>query len=309
MEVLTGSLVTIFGSQIGLGVLAVLLNLIEVIYLIRKRNHRTVFENCLLSLAFADFLTGATLISISSLMLHHPFILSDAHSRKLMAANQALISFSTIASLCHIIVIAIDRFAAVHYPFRHRTCFGEKRMTIILIFVWVIAAVIAVTCAFLLYWQHLKDISVMTVIKFRNIIMIIIIGLTISILTLAYILIVKKMLTRKKKVESLSDRQQDFQNNLEFRVTITSILITLSFFICVLPYISNMMLSKSPYMAIINISKKSADPISSKVSIFLFLSNALIDPLVYFLMPYIWKGILVLKARRKSPGNLDVQEE
>ena len=72
MEVLAGSLVIIFGSQVGIGVLAVLLNLIEIIYLIRRRNNRTELENCLLSLAFADFLTGATLISISSIMLHHP---------------------------------------------------------------------------------------------------------------------------------------------------------------------------------------------------------------------------------------------
>ena len=72
MEVLTGSLVIIFGSQVGIGVLAVLLNLIEIVYLIRRRNNRTVFENCLLNLAFADFLTGATLISISSIMVDHP---------------------------------------------------------------------------------------------------------------------------------------------------------------------------------------------------------------------------------------------
>ena len=94
--------------------------------------------------------------------------------------------------------------------------------------------------------------------------MIIIIELTISILTLSYILIVKKMLTRKKEVESLCIRQQDFQNNSEFRVTITSILIMLSFFICALQYISNMMSSKSPYMAIINNSKKPPDSILFK---------------------------------------------
>ena len=83
-------------------------------------------------------------------------------------------------------------------------------MTIILIFVLVIAAVIVVTCTFLLYWQHLKNISVMIVIKFRNT------ELTISILTLAYILIVEKMLTRKKEVESLSIRQQDFRTIQNF---------------------------------------------------------------------------------------------
>ena len=122
--------------QMTLGIAGIILNMLQLIILLRKQ--RRPFESTLLSLSIADLLVSVCLIlnSVLNLLREHDvdFDLSDIIYRSL---RHAIYCFAITLALLHIIFIALQRLIAVMFPFRVHELFSKRRCCFFLAVMWV----------------------------------------------------------------------------------------------------------------------------------------------------------------------------
>lgn len=101
-----------------------------VIYLIcKKKTLRTLTNMFLTSLAFSDLISGLVgflLFAICSLKKVFYVCLSSAY----------FIRFTAISSVCHVLLIAFDRYICIVHPFRHPYLVTKWRAIVATCFVW-----------------------------------------------------------------------------------------------------------------------------------------------------------------------------
>lgn len=122
--------------QMTLGITGIILNMLQLIILLRKQ--RRPFEITLLSLSIADLFVSVCLIlnSVLSLLREHDvgLELSDIVYRSL---RHAIYCFAITLALLHIVFIAIQRLIAVMFPFRIHQLFSKRRCCFFLGVMWV----------------------------------------------------------------------------------------------------------------------------------------------------------------------------
>lgn len=135
-----------------LAVLIVMINF-WVLYLVFKyKILRTITNYILSSLAFSDLLTG--LLSI-------PFFVACNIMRNasFCLTSDALLRFTSISTVAHLLAVTIDRYLAIMYALRYSTIMTKGRAVYTLTFIWVTSALLSLIQ---FSWMNPLDHDVMT---------------------------------------------------------------------------------------------------------------------------------------------------
>ena len=264
-----------FGS---VGAVAVILNIIVILFIIRRGLKSGPNADILLfSLAFAD------LIFAFQALLYSLFFNQIIVPNTIIEEVNALlfISFSSgmaiISSLFHMVAITTDRFIVVSYPLRHRTLVTRRRIFIAVAVIWVVSAIVSSSQ----FWMVLPKAWRLSIIDwvqvFGNMI-----GSCCFLLT--YIYICSITLHRRKILRRLSVQQRRAMNSkAQTQTTVLSILIVVAFMLCNLPH------SITKFILTFHVSWPSE--LSFSIALMLTL-NTLLDPILYSIV-----GIFTRKTR------------
>ena len=112
--------------RIGLAtsLLVVILNIAEIIFIARIKRRMRIYEIILLSLSVSDCLLGLSKAVIGSIFLSNSYKPED----DLLETALIAYMFFILASILHLIFIAVDRVMIVLIPFQYETIFTRKRL-------------------------------------------------------------------------------------------------------------------------------------------------------------------------------------
>ena len=251
--------------RICLGFTTAFLNLIEIVLILKKSRRKTPFEIILLSLGFADFIAGAGTLLIGTVHLLN-FLLSTAKSTLVEIVLDTIRIFTVVSvstSIFHVLLIAIERFTAVHFPFHQRILLSKRKISrIIITVIWMIS--VAVGLLFQLeYTTHMTVVLVTSL-------------LTIVLLIIIYALIARKLILYKTQTKRLSDsRISGCTNKIQRLVVINSAILVACFILCWSPWI----------IFTIQMIAMKKDKVRHRVlSHYIVVINSLLDPMIYFLV-------------------------
>ena len=132
-----------------LGFIVIVFNVAEILILKKKGRKRKILENLILSLSWADLFVGLTYIIYGIckiILIYHP---TSSTLQVIMNLAKLGLSFTIVASVLHLIVIAIDRFYAIQCPFEYRVVMRKKRIVVMIITIW-ISSIVAIALIVLL---------------------------------------------------------------------------------------------------------------------------------------------------------------
>ena len=126
--------------KLSSGILVVILNIAEIIFIVKPKHRKRIYEINLASLSVADCLFSLSFTIISSISL---LKLSE---KKLLETTCIASVFCVLVSVFHLIFIAVDEIMIFLIPFQYETIFNTKRekirMTLLLILAFAISIII-----------------------------------------------------------------------------------------------------------------------------------------------------------------------
>eukprot|EP00112_Aurelia_sp_Birch-Aquarium-sp1_P006201 Seg169.5 transcript_id=Seg169.5/GoldUCD/mRNA.D3Y31 product="Beta-2 adrenergic receptor" protein_id=Seg169.5/GoldUCD/D3Y31 len=248
---------------------ALLLNIIEIGLLLRKIKRITIFEIWLLNLATADKIVSVFMLILESIRLvtgEETLGIAFASVRK---ATETIVHFSVYSSSCILLVIAIDRFVAVKFPFKHRLLVTKKKAVIIMLMTWFVNITISLLGSF----SNSKAFAILDsgVIILMSLLFLV-----------TYTLIIHSTVAARRRSISQKHCRGLESGVKEVEVIATCVLVVISYQICMLPYaIATMCCDNSKDMPL--------------YVFFMMYCNSITNPLVYF-----FKGILGRKLKQKQ---------
>jgi 7 transmembrane receptor (rhodopsin family). len=123
--------------DLTIGVIVAILNVLEIILILRLKRKKKIFEVILLSLSVADLLFGLSNASVCVVFL------GNWKSISVFDVSYTTYFFFVLTSILHLIFIALDRLAAIVRPIRHNIFMTRKKVYICLAVVWIVAAIAA----------------------------------------------------------------------------------------------------------------------------------------------------------------------
>ena len=260
----------IFATVAGI---AMLLNAAEIILLIKDHKNLRPIEQLLLSLSISDFLLG--LLSA----ICWTTVLSVGLTNFWEATIFLLAGFSFIMSLTNLTLISVERFIAVRSPFKHMTWMTKNRMKRIIIVTWIKTFVLM---SALLIGQLTKNTFSTDLIDIAKLVTSIIIVISGIMFVAIYVYIIRYFKGRRApEVERQHDQisqgtVKHHNQKREINLIVTSVLIILSYVICLYPFAFEIFINGK-------------DSMNTTI---LACSNSVFNPLVYF-----YKG---LREKRQS---------
>ena len=251
------------------GVIGILLNIKETSCLLRKSVKRRAFDNTVMSLSIADLVSG---IFFSLIGLGVILFTSNLSDFRLVQYAVIGLNFSVMASLNHVLLIALQRSFAALIPNRLSQAEKSFYLTIVLVLVWVLAGIYGI-----LSFKVINDF-----IRVNS--YVIIIYSTLSMLMFGPVLC-------KANQECLTVHGEGHGNVCLCgrRVMVHSILVTLGLFVCFFPFaVNNLMLTHNV--------------IRGAFCDVLVAVNPIIDSMVYFYVNRRKDGKM-----RLEDANLDLQ--
>ena len=276
-------------SKINIAIccLGILLNVGEIILILRKRKNLMIFEMYILSLACGDMLVLTAISIFDGMLLKEPnskftylmYLFTRAHQPAMMPLEIRILvavkRFSACSSSFTLLIIGIDRLLAVRYPFKHRVWITKSKARLLIVISWVSALIL---CSIEAILTALVFTSVSYYLKITDASLIIAAATTFFVV---YSLIVFTVVRRRKDAHHAKSKcvSQKLANT-ETEVIITCCLVVLAYDICLLPYAVE---------CLFNI------PTDNYRYIFMALyMNSVIDPIIYF-----FKGFLSRRNRNK----------
>ena len=122
-----------------LGVLIALLNVLEILMIVRIKRKKKVHEILLLSLSLSDLMFGMSNIFVSSFYLNYGFT-----NQNLINAIYTLYFFFIISSIFHLLFIAVNSLFMVLRPLQHKTFLTRKKVYIVITAIWISAVLLSV---------------------------------------------------------------------------------------------------------------------------------------------------------------------
>ena len=252
------------------GLLTQFLNFIEIWLLMKKSQRKSAFETILLSLAFADFLVGTGTLLLG--ILHLLYLLPSTNKSDMLsitAENMTVLGIT--ASLIHVYLITIERFAAVYFPIYHHVFVSKRqnsRITIALM--WIISAALDIVCFF----------------KFQIYFITALVGISLlmGLLVVIYGLIARKIvLNNRMRQQNHSGQSQVHgrKDKIQQLVVINSGLIVACFTLCSSPWMISAVVKLFNGQTI----ERTQTP-DGALLYHLFVVNSLLDPGIYFLVSY-----------------------
>ena len=125
-------------TELSLGVLIAILNLVEIIMIVKIKRKKKLYEILLLSLSVSDFMFG-----ISNIFVNIFFLAGACTNEHLLETAFTLYVFFVLTSIFHLSFITVDRLIAVLKPLQHKTILSRKRVNTFLILLWIVAVMIS----------------------------------------------------------------------------------------------------------------------------------------------------------------------
>ena len=265
---------TLEGSAATISIcsVALLLNLIEIGLLLRRIKRITIFEIWLLNLAAADEIVSLFMLFIESIRLVKGEETLGKELTSVRQVTETIVHFSVFFSSCTLLVIAVDRFVAIKFPFKHRLLVTKKKAVTIMLITWFVNIMISLFELF----ANDKAFQILD-------------GSVIILMSLFYLatysLIIYSTVARRYTTQTKHSRGVD-SGTKEVEVIATCVLVVISYQICMLPYA----------VAALSYDWKNMP----RYVFFMLYCNSVTNPLVYF-----FKGILgrKLKQKKVSGGN------
>ena len=246
-----------FITLISTGIMTQFLNFIELWLLIKKSERKSPFEIILLSLAFADFLTGTGALFLGTADSLYLFMIADI-----------ITVLGIAASFIHVLLIAIERFVAVYFPIHHSVFVFKRQTSLITITLGWIVSVTSV----LVYTFQFKAYLI-----FALILVLVLTGL----LVVIYGLIMRKIvLNNRQQIFPGESQARGRRNKIQRLVVINSGIIAACSIFCSSPWV---ILTILRLLKGVNIERFQ---IGYRFTHHTMVLNSLFDPLIYFLVSY-----------------------
>ena len=124
--------------DLSIGILMAVLNIAEIVIILKIKRSKKVYEVLLLSLSVSD-----CMLSLSNGFLYVLYGTNACKYEVLLETAFTLYIFSVISSLFHISLIALDRLLAVSRPLRQKVFSTRKKAYLSSGFLWILAILIS----------------------------------------------------------------------------------------------------------------------------------------------------------------------
>ena len=268
------------------GIIVTIVNIIEIVVIVRGNKIHKPFEKLLLSLAAADIL-----VSVSVTILKTVSLATEGRVAWLRGRTFSIILLSSMNfSGCNLIVITIDRFLAVKYPLKHQIYVTGRRMNIAIVIVWVHSSIAALLSLYALLHNAKVDINRVLFIPLSIGCLLYSFLLLIAYASIVHTSCVSRAMTQvtdgrpthRQIMNSFFSDQYKTERNIFY----TSCLVSVTFILCTDPF------------AIEFLIKSDVGKVSFTSNFLLFL-NSFLDPFIYF-----FKGYLERKAREAAAESI-----
>ncbi|XP_005990660.1 melanocortin receptor 3 [Latimeria chalumnae] len=125
---------------ITLGIISLLENILVILAIIKNKNFHSPMYFFLCSLAVADMLVSVSnaLETIMMAILNNRYlIIDDQFIQQVDNAVDTMICISLVASICNLLVIAIDRYITIFYALQYHSIMTVKTSLILIVVIWV----------------------------------------------------------------------------------------------------------------------------------------------------------------------------
>ena len=253
---------TSIGITLPTTLLGIIANLIVLVILHKKGNHRTIFDLTIVSLSVTDLLACTSVFSYVTRGL-----VCYSRSRRndgLIIRRIAGIFF--ILSLFHVLLITFLRFFGIFWPMKYRQDMTKAKIKKLIATIWILSVVAMSSVQYTFKNRQLHCLFA-----------IIILSLGVVVTTIYIMIAVKIFLLLKRK-------QFDWKN--EHRVLLNSVGVTISYFACFSPYASLTITGRNNKQTIHNFLLS------------ITMVNFLLDPFFYFYFSY-WNTRRVENRRNR----------
>ena len=127
--------------KLSTGILAVILNIVEIIFIVKIKRKKRIYEIILASLSVSDCLFSLSNVIFSSILLSK----LCKSEENLVEVTYIAYLFFVLASVFHLIFIAVDRVMIVLIPFQYESIFTTKRQKIGITLLWMLAFAISIS--------------------------------------------------------------------------------------------------------------------------------------------------------------------
>lgn len=223
----------------------------------RRGSSLTPDKQILTSLCVANFTTGSAVVVEFTC-----YAAGEPVSSKKITVLAFIILFSLIVSLIHILLLSIERFVSIKFPFKHREL-KTRTTSLVLLSVWLLS--MAPTC-FILYSRSgaLKTISVIMIAT----------DLVLVFSSVYIVTITRRVLNNQNNLCAYKGTQKRLQRQItKFWCTIV-----VSYLLFTIPPVAVMIAKNGKTMTFYYGSKLQS------VMLILMLMKAIVDPIVYILM-------------------------
>ena len=124
--------------KLSLGVLIAILNLIEIIMIVKIRRKKKIYEVLLLSLSISDLMFG-----ISNVVIPIAYLVHGSMFQGLIDGAYTSYLFFVLTSIFHLLFITMDSLFIVLKPLQHKVFLTRKKVYQILAFLWMLAVVLS----------------------------------------------------------------------------------------------------------------------------------------------------------------------
>ena len=241
--------------RITFGCIGTTANSVQMFFIVKKKQAKRPFEATLLSLSSADLITSCTLLifGIYDLLMNEKIISSNEF---LETMNEAALDLSIIASLVHVIYIAIQRVFAVLLPIKFQILFTKFRCALGIILIWCLSAAFCI-------WSSLEKPKVTPFYI-----------LSIIIIVCSILLIISYSVICCKVFRSRSYPRA--RGSMETKVLCNSILVGTAFIVCTIPFTLQHLKVYEP-----------TDFYQFIIPRWMLFLNVVLDPFIYFLFKYV----------------------
>ncbi|XP_067904887.1 melanocortin receptor 3-like [Heterodontus francisci] len=123
-----------------LGIISLLENILVILAILKNKNLHSPMYFFLCSLAVADMLVSVSnaLETIVMGFLNNGYLVAnDQFIQQMDNVFDSMICISLVASICNLLVIAIDRYITIFYALRYHSIMTVKRALILIIIIWI----------------------------------------------------------------------------------------------------------------------------------------------------------------------------
>lgn len=204
-------------ARIAIGSLGMILNMFQLILMVRGKKTKLAFDITILSLDIADIFASISLILDSireSFSLNGVIIYSETFRR----INSIGLYFSIYSSFFHALLIAMQRLFAVFFPMKFQKHFTKRSCITCLVVIWILSLLLSVLTNYLKFSRKI----------FPH--MIVSIGV---LLTVFYFMICWRLYSQRRTVSARRSSTVGHRNHWVLQY---SVIVTVAFIACTFPF-------------------------------------------------------------------------